>query len=85
LSCPDISLQNDEECLFALEICLFLFSFSGRYFFKTYLFHKKITFAKIFVKQFKLKNMSTKTDAQTISDTTVILKGIRDNREVLSK
>ncbi|MDR0756315.1 MAG: hypothetical protein LBF85_00520 [Tannerella sp.] len=29
--------------------------------------------------------MATKTYAQTISDTTVMIKGIRDNQEVLSK
>jgi hypothetical protein len=36
-----------------------------------------------FVKQFKLKNMSTKTYTQTISGTTV--KSICDNQEVLPK
>jgi hypothetical protein len=29
--------------------------------------------------------MATKTYAQTVSDTTVMVKGIRDNQEVLSK
>jgi hypothetical protein len=41
--------------------------------------------AEIKSQMFKLKNMSTKTYAQTISDTTVILKSIRYNQEVLSK
>jgi hypothetical protein len=50
-------------------------------FFKTYLFHRKTLLLQ---KYFKL-NMSTKTDAQTIGDITVMVKGIRDNREVLLK